>query len=110
MRAGQLDRLIRIDHYSTDAVDDFGTPTPAWTLIADGVPAQIVQASTQEFLRGGASEETAIIFRIRWMAGVTLSDRVTYEGQVFNIKETKEIGRRKGLDLRCVRLTGGNDA
>lgn len=110
MRAGQLDRLIRIDHYATDAVDDFGTPTPAWTLIAENVPAQIVQASTTEYLRGGANEETAIIFRIRWLAGITLSDRVTYEGGYFNIKETKEIGRRNGLDLRCVRLTGGNNA
>lgn len=110
MRAGQLDRLIRIDHYSTDAVNDFGTPTPAWTLIVDSLPAQIVQASTQEFLRGGANEETTIIFRIRWMDGITLSDRVTYGGEAFNIRETKEIGRRKGLDLRCVRLTGGNNA
>ena len=103
MRAGKLDRTIRIDTYSAGVPDDYGTVTETWTALAT-LRAQLVQASTEEFIRAyGASDETVIIFRTRWLAGVTNADRVHYEGEFFNIKEVKEIGRRKGLELRAVR-------
>lgn len=107
MRAGKLDRSITIQRFSS-TVDEYGTPVQAWTDVAT-VRAQIVQASTEEFIRGyGASEETIIIFRIRWMDGVELADRIRHEGKFFNLKEVKEIGRRKGLELRCVALETGS--
>ena len=101
MRAGKLDRTITIQGF-TNTVNDYGTPVETWTDKAT-LRAQIIQSSTEEFIRGGAVDETAIIFRTRWLAGVTTSDRIQYEGEAFNIKETKEIGRRKGLELRAVR-------
>lgn len=64
---------------------------------------QIIQSSTEEFLADGASDTTSIIFRTRYFAGVTTSGQVLYEGETFNVREVKEIGRRKGLDLRCHR-------
>jgi SPP1 family predicted phage head-tail adaptor len=104
MRAGKLDRMIRIESYNAGSVDDYGTPAPSWTKLAD-LRAQVIEASTEEFIRAyGASEETAIIFRTRYLDGVTDACRVSYDGGYFNIKETKEIRRRRGLELRCVRL------
>ncbi len=106
MRAGQLDRVITIQR-SSATVDDYGTPANAWTDIGT-VRAQIVQQSTEEFIRGfGASDETAIVFRIRWLAGVQLGDRVIYQNAAHNLKEVEEIGRRRGLELRCV-ASGGD--
>lgn len=103
MRAGKLDRTIRIDRYSAGVPDDFGTVTPGYAELAT-LRAQIVQASTEEFIQAfGASDETVIIFRTRWLDGVKTADRVVYEGGNFDIKELKEIGRRKGMDLRCVK-------
>lgn len=103
MRAGKLDRTIRIDRYSAGTPDDFGTVTPGYAELAT-LRAQIVQASTEEFIQAyGASDETVIIFRTRWMDGVTLADRVYYEGGYFDVKEVREIGRRKGMDLRCIK-------
>lgn len=103
MRAGKLDREISIETYTAGAPDDYGTVTEGWAPLAT-VRAQIIQSSTEEFIQAyGASDETVIIFRTRWLDGVTNASRITYEGQVFNIKEVKEIGRRKGLDLRAVR-------
>lgn len=103
MRAGKLDRTIRIDRYDAGAVNEYGTPTPAFTPLAT-LRAQVVQASTEEFIRAfGASDESVIVFRTRWLADVTNADRIHYEGEFFNIKEVKEIGRRKGLELRAVR-------
>jgi SPP1 family predicted phage head-tail adaptor len=103
MRAGKLDRTISIDRYSAGEPNEYGETIPTWTPLAT-LRAQVVQASTEEFLEAyGASEQTAIIFRVRWIAGVDTADRISYEGSYFNIKETKEIGRRKGLELRAVR-------
>lgn len=101
MRAGKLDRTIKIQGF-TNTVNEYGTPVQAWTDKAT-LRAQIIQSSTEEFIRGGAVDEAVVIFRTRWLGGVTTADRIEYEGVAFNLKETKEIGRRKGLELRAVR-------
>lgn len=108
MRAGRLDRLITIERYAGETLDALRNPVPSWTLIAADVPAEIVQGSAQEFIRAGAVEETAYVFRIRFLAGIALSDRVTHEGALYDIKELKELGRRAGLELRCLKIAGGN--
>lgn len=101
MRAGKLDKTITIDR-SASTVDDYGTPAEGWSPIAT-VRAQVIQSTTEEFMRGfGQTSETAIIFRIRHLGGIGPSDRVTFGGQAFDIKEVKELGRRAGFDLRCV--------
>jgi len=103
MRAGALDRVITVER-STETVNDLGQVVTAWTELAT-LRAQLVQATTAEFIRGfGASSETAIVFRTRFLAGVTLADRVSYDGATFNIVEVKELGRREGLELRCTRV------
>ncbi len=101
MRAGKLDRTITIQSF-TNTVNEYGTPIMTWNDVAT-LRAQIVQSSTEEFIRAGAVDETVIIFRTRYLSGVTNADRIAYDGSTFNLKEVKEIGRRKGLELRCVR-------
>lgn len=99
MKAGQLDRTITIQRM-TATVDDYGTPSQTWADIVT-LRAQKVQASTDEFIRGaGATDVTAIVFRTRYFDGITPADRVAHDGKFHNIKETKEIGRRQGLEIR----------
>ena len=106
MRAGTLDREITVQRFTT-TVDDYGTPVQAWVDVAT-VRAQLVQQNTEEFIRGfGASDETVVIFRIRWLDGLTNADRVVYGGRIHNLKEIKELGRRNGQELRCV-ASGGS--
>ncbi|EGJ21666.1 phage head-tail adaptor, putative [Cereibacter sphaeroides WS8N] len=107
MQSGKLARVIEIEG-ATFATDDFGTPIPTWSRKAT-LRAEIVTAEASEFIRGwGASEETAIVFRTRFLDGITMSDRVSFDGQHFNIKGVVPIGRRKGLELRCVAVDGGS--
>lgn len=104
MRAGRLDRQITIQR-SAYVVNEYGNPEFTWTDIAT-VRAQLVQAGTEEFLRAyGAIDETVIIFRIRWRVGLTTADRVVHDGQNHDIKEIKEIGRHRGLEIRTVALS-----
>uniref|UniRef100_UPI003BABB206 phage head closure protein n=1 Tax=Stappia sp. TaxID=1870903 RepID=UPI003BABB206 len=101
MRAGKLDRSIVIQAYARTGTTPAGAPVMSWSDFAT-VRAQIVQASTEEFQRDyGEGGNTAIIFRLRWLDGVTVAHRVTYDGKILNIREMTEIGRRRGLELRC---------
>ncbi|WP_312620418.1 phage head closure protein [Agrobacterium pusense] len=101
MRSGKLDRTIKVQSF-TSTVNEYGTPVQAWTDVATA-RAQIIQSSTEEYLTNGASDTTSIIFRTRYFEGVNTSSQVIYDGETFNVREVKEIGRRKGLDLRCER-------
>lgn len=103
MRAGNLDRVIEIQQ-PTAAISEAGTPNDSWTPFAT-VRAQLLQFNTddRETARGGSTEQS-VTFRIRWLDGVTLDHRVTYEGRAFTIKTIKELGRRAGLDVICERV------
>lgn len=103
MRAGSLDRTITIQR-ATTTIDDFGTPIETWANLVT-LRAQQVQTSTEEYIRNhGASDETVIVFRTWWRDCITNANRIVYAGETYNIKETKEIGRRAGLELRCQRI------
>lgn len=101
MKAGNLDRTISIDAYTAGAPDDYGVSQPAWAPFAT-IRAQLVTMSTEEFLRAsGEASEATIVFRTRFLPGITNAHRLTFEGRQFDIKEVKEIGRRDALELRC---------
>ncbi len=101
MRAGHLDREITIQTFNAEGADEYGTPAEAWTDLA-AMRAQLIQANTDEYLRAyGEGAATAVIFRTRWLDGVTTEHRVVYDGRNLNIREIREIGRRNGLELRC---------
>lgn len=103
MRAGALDRTITVQRMTT-GVKPGGGVMETWTDLVT-LRAQIVQASMDEYIRAsGASDETVIIFRTWWRDGITNADRIVYAGGNYNIKETKELGRRAGLELRCARI------
>lgn len=102
MRAGKLDKVISIEALLPAGTDEYGNPVEAWTPLAT-VRGQIVQASTEEFLRSyGQAEETAVIFRTRFVDRVNTTHRVRFEDKLHDIKEVKEIGRRRGLEIRAV--------
>ena len=101
MRAGKLDRIITLARPTT-TVDDFGTPASSWDQYAE-VRAELIEAATTELLnRSGSNSEAVVVFRIRYLDGLSMTDRVGYSGQAFAIREIKEIGRRRGFELRCV--------
>lgn len=105
MKAGKLVHIITVER-ATASINAAGTPTTSWTGVAT-LRAEIVEQSTEEFIRNhGASEEAVIVFRTRFVAGITTADRVSFDGTAFNLREVVEIGRRKGLELRCVKIGG----
>jgi len=103
MRSGRLDRSITIQR-QTETVTASGAVTSTWATVAN-VRAEIVQLSASEFLSAfGEADTKAIVFRIRFVTGITNGDRVTYEGQTYDLKQVVEIGRRRVLELHCERV------
>lgn len=104
MRSGKLIETIRIEA-SEDGVNDYGTAETRWTHRAT-VRAERIDQTTEEYMRShGASDEEAVSFRIRHLDSVANADRVIWKGQPFEIRQITPMGRRKGLELRCVRVT-----
>lgn len=101
MRAGDLDRQVRLERF-TETRDAFNNPVEAWTTLAT------VRAAV-EYIRDGerwtAQEVGAaatLRFRIRYsstVADLNAKDRLIYDGDTFNIMAVKEIGRREGLEI-----------
>ena len=103
MRSGNLDREITIQR-ATTTIGDAGTPQETWADIAT-LRAQLIETTTDEYIRGnGASTERIVVFRTRYIDGVTAADRIFYECQPFTLKQIKELGRRKALEFRAERI------
>ena len=104
MKSGRLTEVIQIER-STNTINDAGTPTLTWARICT-LRAEKVEQTTTEYIRNfGASDEEAVIFRARFFDGISNADRVVWNGDAFNIQSVAPIGRREGVELRCVRLT-----
>ncbi|ACF02482.1 phage head-tail adaptor [Rhodopseudomonas palustris TIE-1] len=104
MRAGSLDSVIEIRRPVTQ-VNGYGTPSVTeWVLVAKMRAAVLDYAlDDREGQRGNVSE-TAITFRTRYLADVSLDHRVEYDGNSYTIKQVRALGRARGLDLRCERV------
>ena len=103
MRAGTLDREITLQH-PVSAISFNGTPVIAWSTYAT-LRAQRIEATTDEYIRGyGASTENIMVFRTRYIDGVTGADQILFEDEPYVIKQIKEIGRRIALEFRAERL------
>lgn len=104
MRAGNLDRVILIQRLIMASPDLYGALVPTWSTVATMRTQKLENAIVnREGERGGTTDST-ITFRMRWLALVTLEDRVSYEGQQYQITRIVELGRRAGLDLVCERV------
>ena len=105
IRAGRLQHVIRIERRAT-TLNEFRVPTDAWRWVASP-RAELVEASAEEAVRAhGADADVVRVFRIRYLEGVTVADRIVFGGVVHDLKGVEEIGRRRGLELRMVARNG----
>jgi SPP1 family predicted phage head-tail adaptor len=98
VRAGSLDRRIAILEKVVTQNDD-GEEIAHWFKLAT-VWAFVQQQSGREFFASQQTlEDRRILFRIRWRPDLTVLNRIAYRGEIFDIQEVRELGRREGLDL-----------
>lgn len=101
--AGKLSRVITLQR-ATTAPNDAGTPVETWADLAT-LRAEVVELGTVEAMRQyGAADVAGVVFRTRFLAGVTNADRVAFDGQTYGLKAVTVIGRNRGLELRAEAL------
>jgi SPP1 family predicted phage head-tail adaptor len=103
MQSGKLQQPIELQSMA-ETVQPSGAVLQTWETYATG-RAELRQAGVSEFLATfGEGSATNAVFVIRWLPGVSVSDRINHSGKVWNIVAIAEIGRRNGLELRAVAL------
>lgn len=101
MQAGKLQQRIELQRM-TEVVAPSGAVSQTWATYGTG-KAELRQAGLSEFLTGfGEGTSNTAVFLLRWVPGVSVSDRIIHGGKVWNIVALAEIGRRRGIELRAV--------
>ena len=98
MRAGDMDRRITIQERITGESPS-GEPIITWEDVGT-VWAQVQQQSGREFFAAQqVISERRVVFRLRWLDGITVLHRVIYDDREHDIHEVRELGRREGIEL-----------
>lgn len=113
MKAGKLDRRIRIDRPVVTKDPSYGTSQTVWQ------PFLTVWAQVQDVLpsRAESVDDSISIqrrparVRIRYREDITADMRVIYKGRVMEIiSGPAELGRREGLEMMVEELSTHGDA
>ena len=92
---GTLDRRIIIQTRSTSA-DAYGSPVETWadTVTVWAGVEYPKTGSGEQYYDAVAIATTAVIFTIRYRAVDPATNRIEYNGEVYDIERIGEIGRR----------------
>lgn len=100
MRAGKLDRTLTLQRL-TRIVSPAGTVSDTWADFGT-VRAELVSGAVTEVAAGfGETDNSTLVFRIRYRADLTTENRVIYQGRALDLAGILELGRRRALELRC---------
>ena len=101
MQSGKLQQRIELQRMA-ETVQPSGAVAQSWATYATG-KAELRQSGVSEFLTTyGEGVADNAVFVLRWLSGVSVSDRIIHGGKAWNIVAIAEIGRRRGLELRAV--------
>lgn len=101
MRAGTLDRRITIQREEVVGDDGFGNEIMDWVDYAERSASFVQQGGREFFAQAAIQSERRVVFRCRWVEGVTPAYRVICDGETYNIYEARRIGRKVALELHC---------
>jgi SPP1 family predicted phage head-tail adaptor len=101
MRAGKLDRRITIQR-ATKAPNGFNEPVETWSNAATVWAQQRPNRGAERFSAQEINGQAVMTFHIRYRADLRVTDRVVYEGRIWNILDVREVGRRVVTEIDVV--------
>lgn len=97
-----MDRQITLQRFTT-TTSAIGEQVKTWSALVT-VPAMYRPDPGNEGVNGDKREaELPVLFTIRYYSGLNPKDRLTYEGQVYNILAVSEVGRRHLMEIKAKR-------
>lgn len=101
MRAGRLDRRVTLQSRTLAQDAATGQNVETWSDLAT-VWASKRDVRGREFIAAqGTNADADTVFEIRYMPGLSVLNRLVYDGVTHDIVHVAEIGRREGLQLVC---------
>ena len=100
MRAGDLNRRIRIEEFTTSP-DAYGEPIKTWAAM-DHAWAEVRPLTVNErFQAQQINREVSLKMRLRYRTDITEQMRVLFDDEYYDIQGITEIGFREGTELLC---------
>jgi len=107
MRAGRLDRRVRIER-AVVTKNAHNEPVSTWELLAEVWAGKRDLATTERFASAQVAADITTEFTIRFRSDVTPKHRLVIDGLIYDIKGSKELGRREGLIIMAAARTDEN--
>lgn len=98
MKAGKMDRIVRIEQQVT-AQDSFGEPIVTWAVLDTAWAEVSPLRASERFTSQQFSAEVDTRFRLRWRSDVDATMRIIHDGAAYDIASVTEIGRREGIEI-----------
>jgi SPP1 family predicted phage head-tail adaptor len=102
IRAGDLDRRIRIERASSTQDPGSGENVETWTALATVWASKRDVSDRERIAAAEVQAEITTRFIIRYsstVASVNPKDRIIFDGRTYGIEAVKEVGRREGIEL-----------
>lgn len=101
LAAGKLDRKIILQRF-TETRDSYNEPVKTWATLATRSASYEPISDGERFRASETAANASARFVIRYSATVAdlnPKDRLTYNGDTYEIVHVKELGRREGLEI-----------
>lgn len=101
LAAGKRDRYVTIERFTTSEaasgawVETWATWRTAWMGKSEITAVERLRAFQP-------IEDTTVIWEAPYISGLLPTDRLSYEGKLYDITGIAEIGRREGLEITAV--------
>lgn len=102
MRAGKLDRQVTIQRLTETGRNAYNAPVLDWADLATVFAQQRPNRGAERFEAQQTAGAAVMTFHIRWFDGLRRTDRLVYDGRVWNITDVRELGRRDGHEIDAV--------
>lgn len=93
--AGALDQRVVIES-PTVTQDALGGEARSWATFATAWARAVSQKGDESFAVARENARRTVRFKLRWLAGVKPTMRITWNGDVFDIADVDESLRRAG--------------
>lgn len=100
MNPGKLDRRITIQSRAITR-DELGAAIGTYADWRTVSAAKEDRGGSESGLAESIRGQTTTVFKIRYLAGLTLAHRIVYAGAPFDIVSVQEIGRRQYQTVIC---------
>ncbi len=106
MNFGKMDRKVTIQKRSTTQ-NSKGEGIESWSDLTTVWAMKIERGGRDSFKAGVEESQRNTDFIMRYRSDVTADNLIIFEGQVYDIvRPPREIGRRAGLEISCLRRMG----